>query len=216
MRIFREVSLADSLTVLNALFGFSAIAYAIHDFEKSFALFYLALISDGLDGWIASKTEKSRIGKELDSLADSISFGIFPAVAMIVYNISLFAFSSLFLAFSILRLARFNILSLEGFLGIPTSVSAIAITSLVRIQQPFEVIATTSVILSILMISDLNYPRLKGVYLTIPGIFLLLAIFYLEFCYLLLLSVIIYTLYPVVDLWKKRLIKGQLQVLKRE
>lgn len=212
MRIFQEVSLADSLTVLNALFGFSAIAYAIHEFEKSFTFFYLALLSDGLDGWIASKTEKSRIGKELDSLADSISFGVFPAVTMIVYDISLFAFSSLFLAFSILRLARFNILSLEGFLGIPTSVSAIVVTSLLRLQQPFEMIAIASVILSVLMISDLKYPRPKGAYLIIPGIFLLFAIFYIEFCYLLLLITSIYILYPVVSLWRKR----QLRVLKRE
>ncbi|MEM2726714.1 MAG: CDP-diacylglycerol--serine O-phosphatidyltransferase [Archaeoglobaceae archaeon] len=204
MKIFREVSLADSLTVLNALFGFSAIAYAIHDYEKSFTFFYLALISDGLDGWIASKTEKSGIGKELDSLADAISFGVFPAVAMIIFNISLFAFSSLLLAFSILRLARFNVLSLEGFLGIPTSVSAIAITSLLRLHQPFEVIAFASVVLSVLMISDIKYPRLRGIYLIIPGIFLLLAIFYLEFCYLLLLCVILYAFYPAVRLWKER------------
>lgn len=204
MRILREVSLADSMSVLNALFGFSAIAYAIHDYEKSFTFLYLALISDGLDGWIASKTEKSKIGKELDSLADAISFGVFPSVAMIVHNISLFAFSSLFLAFSILRLARFNVLSLEGFRGIPTSVSAIAITSLLRLQQPLEVIAIASVVLSILMVSDLNYPRLKGYSLIIPGAFLIFAIFYVEFCYLLLLCVILYILSPLKVLWKKR------------
>ncbi len=76
MKIFREVSLSDSQTVLNALFGFSAISYAIYDFEKSFAFFYLALIADGIDGWIASKTERSKIGSELDSLADADSFGL--------------------------------------------------------------------------------------------------------------------------------------------
>ncbi|MEM1579389.1 MAG: CDP-alcohol phosphatidyltransferase family protein, partial [Archaeoglobaceae archaeon] len=70
MKIFREVSLADSLSILNALFGFSALVYAIYDFEKSFTFFYLALIADGLDGFVASKTEKGKLGKELDSLAD--------------------------------------------------------------------------------------------------------------------------------------------------
>ncbi|MEM2787217.1 MAG: CDP-diacylglycerol--serine O-phosphatidyltransferase [Archaeoglobaceae archaeon] len=204
MRIFREVSLADSMSVLNALFGFSAIVYAIHDYEKSFTLFYLALIADGLDGWVASKTEKSKIGRELDSLADAISFGVFPSVAMIVQNISLFAFSSLFLAFSILRLARFNVLSLDGFLGIPTSVSAIAVTSLLRLQQPFEVIALSAIILSIMMISDLNYPKLRGHRLLLPGAILILGIFYIEFCYLLLLCIVIYGLYPVSKLWKRK------------
>lgn len=204
MRVFREVSLADSLSVLNALFGFSAIAYTLYDFEKSFTFFYLAILTDGLDGWVASKTEKSRIGKELDSLADAISFGVFPAMAMFVTDIKLFAFASIFLAFSILRLARFNVLSLEGFLGLPTSVCAIAITSLLRLNQPFEVLAISAIFLSILMISDLEYPRVKGSYLTIPGIFVFLAIFYASFCYLLLLLVLLYALYPVVRIWKRK------------
>lgn len=204
MKIFREVSLADSLTVLNALFGFSAVAYAIHDFEKSFTFFYFALIADGLDGWVAKKTEKSKIGRELDSLADAVSFGIFPAIAMFIYDLSLFAFSSLFLAFSILRLARFNVLSYEDFLGIPTSVSAIVVTSLLRLQQPFELLALTSLILSILMISDIRYPRVRASYLAISGMFILLAILYLEICYILLLSAILYAIYPVVRLWRKK------------
>lgn len=212
MKIFREVTLADSLSVLNALFGFSAIVYAIQDVEKSFTFFYLALIADGLDGWVASKTEKSKIGKELDSLADSISFAVFPAVAIIIFKIYLFAFVSLFLAFSILRLARFNVLNVEGFLGIPTSISAIILTSLLRLEQPPEIIAIALVILSILMVSDLKYPRIRGIILVFPAIFILLSIFYLEFCYLLLFSAILYTLYPLVGLWKKRL----LQVLKLE
>ncbi|MDK2875890.1 MAG: archaetidylserine synthase [Archaeoglobaceae archaeon] len=203
MRIFREVSLADSLTVLNALFGFSAIAYAIHDFEKSFAFFYFALIADGLDGWVASKTEKSKLGRELDSLADAISFAVFPAIAMFVYNPSLFAFSSLFLAFSILRLARFNVLNYEDFLGIPTSVSAMAITSLLRLKQPLELVALTSLILSVLMVSDVRYPRIRISYPIVPAIFILLAIFYSEVCYILLLLIILYAIYPAVRLWRR-------------
>jgi len=204
MKIFREVSLADSLTVLNALLGFSAISYAIYDFEKSFTLFYLALIADGIDGWTASKTERSKIGRELDSLADTISFGVFPSLIMFITDIRLFAFASLFLAFSILRLARFNVLNAEDFFGIPTSVSAIAMTSLIRLKQPFEVLAISAVVFSILMVSDLRYPRLRGMYLAIPGIFLLLAIFYAEFCYILLLAVTLYALYPALQSWRKR------------
>lgn len=215
MKIFREVSLADSLTVLNALLGFSAIAYSLYDFEKSFALFYLALIADGLDGWVASKTEKSRIGKELDSLADSISFGIYPALTMVIFNNSLFAFASLFLAFSILRLARFNVLNLEGFVGIPTSVSAIVMTSLLRLQQSFEILAFASVILAILMVSDLRYPRIRGALLVVSGVFILLSIFYIEFCYILLLGASLYILYPVVGVWKRVRRKGS-QVLRQE
>ena len=203
MKIFREVSLADSLSVLNALFGFSAVVYAIQDFEKSFTFFYIALITDSLDGWVASKTEKSKIGRELDSLADAISFGLFPAIALFIRDASLFASSSLLLAFSILRLARFNVLNCPEFIGIPTSVSAIAITSLLRLKMPIEVLASASLILSILMVSDIRYPRIGGKYLAIAGTILLLAIFYSELCYLLLFAALLYAVYPAVRVWRR-------------
>ncbi|MEM2176504.1 MAG: CDP-diacylglycerol--serine O-phosphatidyltransferase [Archaeoglobaceae archaeon] len=198
MKIFREVSLADSLSILNALFGFSALVYAIYDFEKSFTFFYLALIADGLDGFVASKTEKGKLGKELDSLADVVSFAIFPAFIMFIFNEALFAFAALNLAFSLLRLARFNVLNAEHFFGIPTSVNAILITSVIRFEVAFELLAILSIISSILMITDLKYPRLKSQYLAILGISVVLTIFFPIFCLVLLLFAALYTLYPVI------------------
>ncbi|MEM4523739.1 MAG: CDP-diacylglycerol--serine O-phosphatidyltransferase [Archaeoglobaceae archaeon] len=200
MRIFKEVSLADSFSVLNALLGFSAIICAVKDLERSFTFFYFSLIADGLDGWIASKTEKGKLGKELDSLADAISFSLYPAFIVFLKDPNLFAFSSLLLAFSILRLARFNVLSLRDFLGIPTSISAILVTSLVRINASSEIIAILIIIFSILMISDINYRRVQGIKLVPLGILTLLAIPFLEVCYILIVLSLSYAIHPGVFL----------------
>ncbi|MCX7614936.1 MAG: PLP-dependent transferase, partial [Clostridiales bacterium] len=59
----RIAALEGGIAALAVASGSAAITYAIQDIEKSFTFFYLALIADGLDGWVASKTEKSKIGK---------------------------------------------------------------------------------------------------------------------------------------------------------
>lgn len=209
MRIFREVSLADSISVLNALFGFSALIYAIYDYEKSFAFFYFALISDGLDGWIAEKTEKSRLGKELDALADCVSFSVYPAFLVSLVNPDLFFLSSLMLSFAILRLARFNVLNLRDFLGIPTSVNAIMVTSLVRLKASQEVLAILMLIFSILMISDLEYKRIRGASLIFFGVLLILAVFFIEVCYLLIAISLIYAALPGVSVCGRYLLRSR-------
>lgn len=198
MKIFREVSLADSLTVLNALLGFTAIVYSNYDYESGFAFFYFALITDALDGWVASKTEKGKLGKELDSLADVISFGVFPAFIVTLKHPEIFALSSLLLAFSILRLARFNVLTNRDFLGIPTSVNAIMITSLIRLDFPVELLALAIAVFSFLMISDVRYPKILAANLTPLGFLLIFAIYYSELCYVLVLCCLAYTIYPGV------------------
>lgn len=209
MKIFREVSLADSLTVLNALLGLTAIVYAVYDYEKCFVFFYFAVIADGLDGWIASKTERGKLGKELDSLADAISFAVFPAFLIALKHPELFALSSLLVAFSILRLARFNVLAVQDFIGVPTTVNAITATSLIRLDFPTEIIAVFVFVFSVLMISDFRYPKIKVTKLTPIGALLILAIFYPEVCYLLVLISIVYALYPGVRKCGKLLLRSK-------
>lgn len=209
MKIFREVSLADSFTVLNALLGLTALVYSIYDYEKCFAFFYFALIADGLDGWIASKTERGKLGKELDSLADTISFAVFPAFLIALKHPELFAFSSLLLAFSILRLARFNVLAVQDFVGVPTAVNAIMASSLIRLDFPAEMVAIVVFVFSILMISDFRYPKPRVTKLAPIGVLLILAIFYPEVCYLLILISLVYALYPGVRKCEKLLLHSR-------
>lgn len=214
MRVFREVSLADSLSVLNALFGFTAVAYLLlYGIRvESYALFYLSTFSDGLDGFIAKKTEKSPFGKELDSLADSISFGVFPASLLVKYDANLFPFAALFLAFSILRLARFNVLNVEDFIGVPTLVSALAVTSLVRLDAGYGWVAVAAFLLSFLMVCDVRYPRVRDAFaLLVVGFVLISAIFFAEMCYAILLLVGVYITLPIIGegvrFWRERRLK---------
>jgi CDP-diacylglycerol--serine O-phosphatidyltransferase len=107
----------------------------------SYAIF-LSAIFDFFDG-LASRVLKSfsGIGKDLDSLADMVSFGVLPAVIMYqilldghqIYNVSTYLNFVAFLipVFSALRLAKFNVdtRQAENFIGLPTPANAILIAS---------------------------------------------------------------------------------------
>lgn len=105
----------NAITAAALCVGLTGIRFAIAgEFEKAVLAVLLAGILDGIDGRAARLLNaQSRFGAELDSLADSISFGVAPA--LIVYLWTLQALPSLgwiaALAFAIccvLRLARFN------------------------------------------------------------------------------------------------------------
>ncbi len=113
-------------------------------------LIYIAAVFDFFDGFAARALKaSSKIGKELDSLADMISFGAAPAVilfAILKQSMSIKSFSlslpvadllvmlspMLVTVFSALRLAKFNVdeRQKEIFLGIATPVSAMLIASI--------------------------------------------------------------------------------------
>lgn len=214
MRVFKEVSLADSLSVLNALFGFTAVTYLLlYGIRiEAFVMFYISTFADGMDGFVAKKTEKSPFGKELDSLADSISFGLFPAALLVKYDSNLFPYASLFLAFSLLRLARFNVLNVSDFLGVPTLVSALVVTSLVRVDANITLVIFITILLSFLMICDVRYPRVKdALALAVVGLVLISAIFFKEMCYAILLLSAVYIILPILNegvrFWRERRLK---------
>ena len=130
----------NAITAAALCVGLTGIRFAIAgEFEKSVMAVILAGMLDGIDGRIARLLKaQSRFGAELDSLADSISFGVAPA--LIVYLWSLQDLPRLgwlaALAFAIccvLRLARYNARidivdeprKLAGFLtGVPAPVGA--------------------------------------------------------------------------------------------
>lgn len=144
LRLARSLSLRalvpNAITAAALCSGLTGIRFAIAgDFEKAVQAVILAGVLDGIDGRAARMLKaQSRFGAELDSLADSISFGVAPA--LIVYLWSLREQPSFgwiaALAFAIccvLRLARFNsrLDTLEqphkqaGFLtGVPAPVGA--------------------------------------------------------------------------------------------
>jgi CDP-diacylglycerol--serine O-phosphatidyltransferase len=86
--MLRELHLADVLTLANAACGLAAVFFAMHymssrlpaHFFAATALSPAALLFDWFDGRVARwRHEPSVLGRELDSLADIISFGVAPA-----------------------------------------------------------------------------------------------------------------------------------------
>ena len=105
----------NAFTVASICFGLSAIRYGLDGrYETAVVMIILAGIFDGLDGRSARLLKiTSKIGAELDSLADFLSFGVAPA--MLVYLWSLnevnglgWAIALFYVICAALRLARFN------------------------------------------------------------------------------------------------------------
>jgi CDP-diacylglycerol--serine O-phosphatidyltransferase len=130
----------NAITAAALCVGLTGIRFAIAgDFERSVQAVILAGMLDGIDGRAARLLKaQSRFGAELDSLADSISFGVAPALIIYLWTLQSLPSIGWFaaLAFAIccvLRLARFNArIDLDdgphkaaGFLtGVPAPVGA--------------------------------------------------------------------------------------------
>lgn len=101
-------------------------------------MIWLAAIFDFLDGFVARLLKvSSPIGKELDSLADMVTFGVLPAFILFSlsnnFDIGYLTYLSFLLAlFSALRLAKFNIDTRQshGFIGMPTPAAAFFVSGL--------------------------------------------------------------------------------------
>jgi CDP-diacylglycerol--serine O-phosphatidyltransferase len=102
-------------TVASLCLGLTAIRYALDGrFELAVMLVVLAGVFDGLDGRSARLLKiTSRLGAQLDSLADFLSFGVAPAVLVYLWSLNQvkgigWALTLLFATCCALRLARFN------------------------------------------------------------------------------------------------------------
>lgn len=119
--MLREYALADLITLANASAGTTAIFLSLRYLATgestymwtAFGLIPLALIFDFLDGAVARwRHKKSRLGGDLDSLSDIVSFGVAPAV--LAYTLGMqggfdMVFLVFFVACGISRLARYNV-----------------------------------------------------------------------------------------------------------
>ncbi|MGV7215408.1 CDP-alcohol phosphatidyltransferase family protein [Bradyrhizobium sp. UFLA05-112] len=147
--------------------------------EIGVAIVLWALLADHLDGVVAQRmqgrrVETRRVGKNLDSLADLVSAGVFPAVTSIIIGhgstISVAAGAILLVA-SALRLSYFNVFGSPGgrFIGVPTTyvVPVTAILFLFRPDIPEAVFpnlfAFVLVVLAVLHVVPLRVPKTAGV-----------------------------------------------------
>jgi len=126
MSMLRSYTPADALTIANASCGTLAIFLCLEYLASgdtrllwmACLLMPLALVCDVLDGYVArlSTTHQSRLGADLDSLADVISFGVAPAV--LGYTLGLrggwdMLCLTFFVVCGVSRLARFNVTSAD-------------------------------------------------------------------------------------------------------
>ncbi|MEE4153096.1 MAG: CDP-diacylglycerol--serine O-phosphatidyltransferase [Erythrobacter sp.] len=171
--------LPNAITAAALCSGLTGIRFAIEgEWEYSILAVILAGVLDGIDGRIARLLNaQSRFGAELDSLADSLSFGMAPAVILYLWSLQDFDRFGWFaaLAFAIccaLRLARFNAqIDVEnqphksaGFLtGVPAPVGAglaflpfylWQVTGLPEFREPV-LIAVWVTAIAVLMISNM-------------------------------------------------------------
>ncbi len=144
-------NIPNSLTCANLLCGCIGVVEAFHNnMLLSCALVGIALIFDFFDGFLARLLKvSSPIGKDLDSLADMVTFGLLPAI--IVYQMLMEsipdlmgiwkAYPAFLIAiFSAIRLAKFNNdpRQTDSFIGVPTPANAMLIASLPLIVHNYE------------------------------------------------------------------------------
>ncbi len=197
--------LPNSLTAGNLFFGFLAILRCIQArdttdpaleatfFTQAVWFILLAVICDALDGRVARLGgRESLFGKEFDSIADIISFGLAPALMVIFLILTprepdgfflqtgwLFGF--IYLLCAAVRLARFNVLThpmlpaseqLKGskdFLGLPVPAAAGMIASLVLVLTSYEIrglaflLPPLMLAIAVLMVSNIPYPSFKEI-----------------------------------------------------
>jgi len=133
--------LPNMLTLIGVCIGLTSIRFALDGrFELAIIAIIFAALIDGLDGRIARLIKgTSKVGKELDSLTDMISFGVAPAFIMYFWKLnSLERFGWLLCLIYVicvaLRLARFNINSNQEpswrdnfFEGVPSPAGGILV-----------------------------------------------------------------------------------------
>ena len=170
------------LTLGNLICGSSAVVALLSraDFELAFWLVVASAVFDFFDGFAARLLKStSAIGVELDSLADMVSFGLVPAVAMFcLWDLAPASatlpewaryLTLIIVAFSALRLAKFNIDDTQTteFCGLPTPANGLFCLSLAMLMAAGDIslgrwaIVAISIGMAYMLISPVRMFALK-------------------------------------------------------
>ncbi|MCR5179821.1 MAG: CDP-diacylglycerol--serine O-phosphatidyltransferase [Bacteroidaceae bacterium] len=192
------LNLPNALTCCNLICGCMATGAAFHaHFEWALVMIIAGAVFDFFDGMVARAMGiSSPIGKELDSLADVVTFGVAPS-AMIFQLFGLVHYPAwlasaapylpytafLLAAFSALRLAKFNLDTRQtsSFIGLPTPANALFWASLIVGQLSF-----------------LSSPRFSALFL---------FLFLLAFCFFLIAEIPLFALKFKNFTWEDNRIK---------
>jgi len=156
MNLLRHIP--NTLTSGNLLCGCLGLISVFGNYPVEPAYFiWAACVFDFFDGFAARLFKvSSPIGKELDSLADMVSFGVLPSLAMYQWidssaGASWLSYIALMIAvFSALRLAQFNVdtRQTDSFIGVPTPANALFLTSLVFLPENIKTIIFSAPVLT--------------------------------------------------------------------
>jgi CDP-diacylglycerol---serine O-phosphatidyltransferase len=166
------------LTCCNLVCGCFGIVFCLEGRTIPAAYFvWVAAIFDFFDGFAARMLKvNSPIGKELDSLADMVSFGLLPSLVMYkMLSLTTTIFWLPYLAFMIavfaaLRLAIFNVdeTQRDSFKGLNTPANTLFITSLPLLSNQVGswlyqdwLLASITIVFSLLMVSPINFFAFK-------------------------------------------------------
>ena len=195
-----RVILPNMLTLIGVCIGLTSIRFALDGkFEFAIIAVIFAALIDGLDGRIARLIKgTSKVGKELDSLTDMISFGVAPAFIMYFWKLNTLGrfgwlVCLIYVICVALRLARFNVNSNQDpswrdnfFEGVPSPAGGIlvltpliiSLTDFNYVQLNYDIIVPTFfIVTSLLLISKFpSYSFKKIVIQRKATIFLLFGI----------------------------------------
>ncbi len=202
----RGIYLLPNLLTTGCLFsGFYAIIAAIDgNFERAGMAVFIAMIFDGLDGRVARLTNTaSAFGKEYDSLADMIAFGLAPAIVTYQWGVARIAeygkawyrfgwlAAFFYAAAAALRLAKFNsrVQDKRYFEGLPSPSAAAVVAAFLWMSSEWREPGLPGLILAFLitaaagtlMVSRFSYPSFKAFDLTRPVRFIWMVVVALVF-----------------------------------
>ena len=234
-----RVILPNMLTLIGVCIGLTSIRFALSgEFHLAIIAIIFAALIDGLDGRIARLIKgTSKVGKELDSLTDMISFGVAPAFIMYFWKLSTLGrlgwlLCLIYVICVALRLARFNVNSNQEpswrdnfFEGVPSPAGGILVlTPLIISLTNFNyininyniVVPAFFIITSLLLISKFpTYSFKKIVIQRKATIFLLFGVvlffgFLLVYPFIMIsLSAIIYLLLIPISYFNYQKLKKQ-------
>jgi CDP-diacylglycerol--serine O-phosphatidyltransferase len=191
----RAIYLLPNLFTTGCLFsGFYAIVAAIDgNYHRAGIAVFIAMLCDTLDGRVARMTRtESAFGKEFDSLADMVSFGVAPAIVAYQWGVArLFEYGAawgrigwvaafLYAVCAALRLARFNMRAATQdkrfFEGLPSPSAAAIVSAFIWASSEWRTPGLPGLILAtvvtasagLLMVSNFGYNSFKQLNLEGP------------------------------------------------
>ncbi len=155
-----HLGVKDAFTLASVAFGVTSVFACLSGSPLAAGIaIALAAVADYVDGKVARSSTggANGVGKQLDSLADAVSFGLAPVVLAITQSVTVLTLGAgiAFACCGVIRLARFNVQMEEGvFFGLPIPVAAVLAAAAALVWPELSWLAM--LILSALMVCGIR------------------------------------------------------------